>query len=61
MKVIYKDMYGYKVTDENNYCATIQNANAVINCNKFTSAKQIIDYFVKFCKSNENDFIIIDD
>lgn len=57
--VIYK-CNGYKVTSLENYNAMITNKNDVIDCSKFTSTQEIIDYFVKYCNLTKNDFIIKD-
>lgn len=59
-KVIYKDLQGYKVTSQDNYNARIQDCNKIQDCKDFTSANEIIEYYVKYCKCSENDFIVIE-
>lgn len=59
-KIIYNDGYGYKVTSEDNYNATIKNASKIIDCKNFDNAASIIEYFVKYCNAQKNDFVIID-
>ena len=56
--VIYKDLTGYKTTTIENYNARIQNARRVTTWTGFNSAREIIDYCVKYYGSSENDFII---
>lgn len=56
--IIYKDFYGYKMTSEANFNASIQNANKITDLKNFSNIPQIIDYFVKYCGSKESDFII---
>lgn len=56
--VIFKTLTGYKFTSEENYLAQIQDARAVTGCSEFDSAQDIIDYFVRYFKSNQSDFIV---
>lgn len=58
--VIYKQMGEYRTTKEGNYNRAIQNASKIQKWRGFTDAKSIIDYCIKYCKCNEEDFIIID-
>lgn len=60
-QVIYKEngLY-YKVTSEENYNRKIQNAMEIIVMEDFKSAEEIIEYLVKWCKCNKEDFIVID-
>lgn len=59
-KIIFKDCFGYKVTDEQNYNSPIRNANKVIDCKDFDDAESIIDYFCKYVNAKKEDFIIIE-
>ncbi len=58
--VIYKENGVYKVTTEENYNRTIQNAREINIMENFESVEEIIDYFVKWCRRNKEDFIVID-
>ena len=58
--IIFSDCYGYKVTDEANYNATIKNASKIIDCKNFNNAEDIIEYFTKYCNAKKEDFIVID-
>ena len=59
--VIYKDFDEYKTTTEENYNARIQNERKIHNMQGFDNAKQIIEYYIKYFGSSENDFIVIDE
>lgn len=56
--VIYKDIQGFKVTTEKNYNNYIQDANKITDLKDFDSVEAIINYFIKYCNKNKNDFII---
>lgn len=56
--VIYKNIFGYCVTSEENYYARICDARAIQKCYDFKSANSIIDYYCKYFKWNREDFII---
>lgn len=58
--VIYKENGVFKTTNEENYNRAIQNAREVNVMKDFESAEEIIEYFVKWFKSNEEDFIVIE-
>ena len=58
--VIYKENGIYKTTNETNYNRAIQNAREVHNMYDFDSAEEIIEYFVKWFKSNREDFIVVE-
>lgn len=58
--IIYKVGDTYYMTDEFNYRAYIQNANAIRKLSDFDSPKEIIKYFCKYGNMNESDFIIAD-
>lgn len=57
--VIYKSLKGYCVTSEKNYKSRISNTREIQDCSAFKSAKEIIDYFCKYFKRKEDDFIIV--
>ena len=56
--VIFKDLFGYAVTPEDNYNARIRDERKVTNCSAFSSAEEIIGYFCKYFNSKPEDFII---
>ena len=58
--VIYKENGIYKTTNEENYNRAIQNAREVHTMYDFDSAEEIIEYFVKWFKSNREDFIVVE-
>lgn len=58
--VIYKENGVYKVTNEENYNRSIQNAREISVMENFESAEEVIEYFVKWCRYNKEDFIVIE-
>lgn len=58
--VIYKRLGKFYITNEENYNARIQNANAIHHMQDFTSADEIIEYLCKYCGGKAEDFIIKD-
>ena len=60
--VIYKSLGKYKITPKSNYSARIQNARKIHSLDDFSSADEIIDYYVKngWAKGKE-DFEILDE
>ena len=58
--VIYKENGIYKTTNEENYNRRIQNARQIHVMKDFESAEEIIEYYVKWFKCKEEDFIVID-
>jgi hypothetical protein len=48
------------MTDEFNYRAYVQNANAIRKLSDFDNPKEIIEYFCKYGHMNESDFVIAD-
>lgn len=58
--VIYKENGTYKTTNEENYNAVIRNARAIHTMEGFESAEEIKDYYIKYFKSTEEDFIVIE-
>ena len=48
MYIIFKDLKGYKMTDEANYNARIRNERKVSDWSAFSSAEEIIEYCVKY-------------
>lgn len=59
--VIYKELSGYKTTTLENYNARILDLRRVTRWTGFNSAREIIDYCIKYYGSSENDFIIKED
>ena len=59
--VIYKDLTGYKTTTPGNYVARIRDGRRVTSWTGFNSAKEIIDYCIKYYGSSKNNFIIMED
>lgn len=58
--IIYKQMGIYHTTNEENYNRLIQDASKIQKWRGFPDAKSIIDYCIKYCKSDADDFVIID-
>lgn len=58
--VIYKQMGEYRTTSEQNYNRSTQNSFKIQKWRGFPDAKSVIDYCIKYCRCNEEDFIIID-
>lgn len=56
--VIYNELGTFKTTTEDNYNATIRNANKVQAWINFASAEEIIDYCIKYCGKTKEDFIV---
>lgn len=56
--VIYKENGIYKTTTEENYNRTIQNAREIHIMKDFESAEEIKEYYIKWFKCSENDFIV---
>lgn len=56
--VIYKNLFGYCVTTEENYNARIQNERLVQKCYDFESVEEIITYYCEHFNCKANDFII---
>ena len=56
--VIYKESGVYKTTTEENYNRAIQNAREIHIMKDFESADEIKEYYIKWFKCNEEDFII---
>ena len=55
--VIYKDIDGRICTTvESNYNAEIQDANKIQQWTLYESFEEVIEYCVKYCGKNENDF-----
>lgn len=59
-QIIYKENGVYKVTTKENYNRNIQNAREISVMENFESVEEIIEYFVKWCKCNKEDFIVIE-
>ena len=57
--VIYKVLGKYKGTPESNYNARIQNARAIQDLSSFKSAKDIMDYFIKYGWADSYDEFIV--
>lgn len=59
--VIYKENGIYKTTTEINYRRPVQNAREIFVMKNFTSAKEIIDYFIENFNGryNEDSFIVV--
>lgn len=58
--VIYKENGVYKTTTEENYNRPVQNAREIYIMNGFESVEEIIEYLVKWCRYNREDFIVIE-
>lgn len=58
--VIYKENGIYKTTNEANYNAVVKSARSIHTMEGFESAEEIKEYYIKWFKANEEDFIIID-
>lgn len=58
--IIYKTLGTYHTTTEENYNARIQNAKKICTWKDFESAKEIIDYCIKYCGAKREDFIVIE-
>ena len=56
--VIYKTIFGYCVTSEENYYARLQDARAIQKCYDFESVNSIIEYYCKYFNCKREDFII---
>lgn len=59
--IIYKNIFGYCVTTEQNYYAQIQNARLIQRCYDFKSAYDIIDYFCNYFGYSSEEFLIVDE
>lgn len=59
-QVIYKENGLYKITNEENYNRTIQNAREIKVMEDFESAEEIINYFINWFGSKAEDFIVIE-
>lgn len=60
--VIYKALGTYKVTPKSNYDSHISNARLVNDLRDFTSADEIMDYFIKYgFAQSKDDFIVLDE
>lgn len=57
--VVYKSNNTYCVTTEANYNAHIQDVRAIQKMREFNSAKEVVEYFCKYCGSKAENFIII--
>ena len=58
--VIYKENGTYKTTNEENYNRRIRDGRAIHTMEGFTSTEEIKDYYIKYFKCTENDFIVIE-
>ena len=56
--VIFKDLSGFKVTEEENYIAMISDARKIYSCSEFDSVSEIKDYFKKYFGVPETDMIV---
>ena len=56
MYVIYKDLFGLKVTTEENYNARIRDERKVTDLSSFNSPEQAIDYFVTYYNDDKNNY-----
>lgn len=56
--VIYKNIFGYCVTTEENYNARIQNERIIQKCYDFEDVEEIIKYYCNYFGSKRDDFII---
>ena len=57
--IIYKVNGTYQTTTKENYNARIMNANKICTWENFESAEKIIDYCIKYCRANKEDFIVV--
>lgn len=57
--VIYKDLYGYKLTTEANYNARIQDARKIISLNDCENMSDAITLVKMFCSLNDENIIKI--
>lgn len=56
MYVIYKDLFGLKVTTEENYNARIRDERKVANLYEFDSPEQAIEYLTAYSDATKEDF-----
>ena len=56
--VIYKENGIFKTTTEENYNRVIRNAREIHIMKDFESAEEIKEYYIKWFKCSENDFIV---
>lgn len=56
--VIYKSLGTLCMTSEENFKARIQDARKVQEMRDFETPEEIIEYMVKYCRADRNDFII---
>lgn len=60
--VIYRALGTYKVTPKSNYDSHISNARLVNDLRDFTSADEIMDYYIKYgFAQSKDDFIVLDE
>lgn len=59
--VIYKTIFGYFITTEENYNAKIPDSNLIQKCYDFDNAQDIVNYFCKYLGHNPKEFIIINE
>lgn len=57
--IIYKDLSGYKMTEETNYNARIQNARKIKDFSAFDNPEEIKNYCIKYFDPEKQDTYII--
>lgn len=56
--VIYKENGIFKTTTEENYNATIRDAQKVSDWGAFDTTEEIINFCIEYCNRKKEDFII---
>lgn len=56
--VIFKTLKGYATTNEENYNARIRNERRVMDCSRFDTPEEIIEYYCKYFGATEEEFIV---
>lgn len=57
--IIYKDLSGYKLTNEENFYARIRNERRVVDYSAFESPEEVKTYVIKYFDPDEVDTYII--